>query len=74
MQSHGVTGTFHLSGDLVVITTWLNVSAWVVVGECYDGGVAEYGFLDDKSHINGGLGYSAMRQAHGLNVLVVIVH
>ena len=40
MQSHGVTGTFYLLGDLVVVATWLDVSAWVVVGDCYGCGVA----------------------------------
>ena len=47
MQSHGIAGTLYLLGDMVVVATWLDVSAWVVVGECYNGGVAKYRFLYD---------------------------
>ena len=60
MQSHGVTGTLHLLGDLVVVATWIDVAAWMVVGKGYDSGVAQYGFLNDKAHVNGSLCYSTV--------------
>ena len=46
----------------------------VIVTKGDDGGIVEYGFLDEQADIHGGFRDAAMREAGSLDKLEVLVH
>ena len=74
MYAHGLACLRYALRQLVVVAAGPGVSAWVVVGYGYDGGVLLYCVFHYYPHVDCRLRYSAMRQAYGVDVLVCLIH
>ena len=73
-DAHDFAGFLNLKGELVVCLAGERTVARMIVTEGDDGGVVEYGFLDEQSDIHGCFRNASVRDAGSLDELEVLVH
>jgi len=73
-KTHDFAGLGYLLGEYIVGFAWQRTVARVIMAEGDDGGVVEYGFLDDESNISGSLGDASFGDAGSLDKLEILVH
>ena len=73
-DAHDFAGFLNLKGKLVVCLAGERTVAWVIVTEGNDGGVVEYGFLDEQPDIHGCFRNASVRDTGSLDELEVLVH
>ena len=73
-ETHDFACLLYLQGELVVCLAGQRTMTGVIVTKGDDGGIVEYGFLDEQADIHGGFRDAAMREAGSLDKLEVLVH
>ena len=73
-DAHDFAGFLNLKGKLVVCLAGERTVARVIVTEGNDGGVVEYGFLDEQPDIHGCFRNASVRDTGSLDELEILVH
>lgn len=66
MQAHGVAGFLYVLCKAVVVAAGGRAAAWVIVYKREYGGIANKGFTQDNTHVDGGLGDASATYGNSL--------